>query len=525
MTLTGWLIFFAIIQIIHGLGTWKLYQKAGRQAWEAFVPVYNAYVLTRIMNRPWWWVILLFIPIINLLMFPAFWVETARSFGKEKTWELILVVVTLGFYLYVLNYDPKTQYNENRQLKPFTAVGEWVTSIVFAVIAASIIHIYFIRPYNIPTSSLEKTLLIGDFLFVSKMHYGALTPETPLSVPMFHDSLPIPFAGKRIKSYISKPQLPSFRIPGFQKVKRNDIVVFYWPADTVRFFRDRSGIYVDKPVDKKSNYVKRCVAIAGDSLEIKNGDVYVNGVLQEYPVRAKLQYYYEMEATPGYSGLQNFANKNNITEYFVTNDKKIFMNLTDELADELRHNRMIKKVEKLIDTTSAFQRNVFPHDPQYHWNIDNYGPIYIPKKDATVAINTQSIPFYKRVIEEYEDKDNVVEIKGDDILLNGEKIDSYTFRQDYYWMMGDNRQNSEDSRFWGYVPFDHVVGKPVLIWWSIERFNPNNPKSYFQRIRWDRMFTTVGGQGTSKSYLPHVIIGLVLIFGYSFFKNRKKQNS
>ncbi|PID67923.1 MAG: signal peptidase I [Flavobacteriia bacterium] len=523
MTFTSWLIFFIIIQVIHFLGTWRLYQKAGRKSWEAAVPVYNAIVLTKIMNRPWWWVILLFIPIINLLMFPAIWVETARSFGKEKTGELFVVVLTLGFYLYVLNYDPKTKYNADRQLKPYTRAGEWTTAIAFAVVAASIIHIYFIRPYNIPTSSLEKTLLVGDFLFVSKMHYGPLVPQTPLSVPMFHDTVRIPFTKLKFKSYISKPQIPGLRLPGFQKVKRNDIVVFYWPTDTVRFFRDRSGIHVDKPVDKKSNYVKRCVAVAGDSLEIKNGDVYINGEKQAYPVRAKLQYYYEVEQVPGYTGLQNFANKNNITEYFVTKDKKIFMNLTDELAEELRQKNQIKKVEKLLDTSKTYKSNIFPNNPNYRWTIDNFGPVYVPKKGATVAINLETLPFYQRVIEEYEDKNNTIEVAGDEILLNGQVIDSYTFRQDYYWMMGDNRHNSEDSRYWGYVPYDHIVGKPVLIWWSVERFNPNNPKSFFQRIRWNRMFTTVKGEGEPTSYLIPVIIVLVLIMGYSSYKKRKNQ--
>jgi len=250
--MTNWIIFFLIIQVIHFLGTWKLYQKAGRQSWEALVPIYNAYILTKIINRPWWWVILLFIPIINLMMFPSFWVETVRSFGKEKTGELFLVVFTFGFYIYYLNYVEDVKYNKDRQLRPFTAAGEWTTSIVFAVIAATIVHTYFIRPYNIPTSSLEKTLLVGDFLFVSKIHYGAPTPHTPISFPMVHDTLPIPYTGIKFKSYVSNIQIPSFRLPGFQKIKRNDIVVFYWPADTVRFFRDNSGIHAYKPLDKKS---------------------------------------------------------------------------------------------------------------------------------------------------------------------------------------------------------------------------------------------------------------------------------
>lgn len=519
----GLLIFFLAVQVIHFLGTWKLYQKAGRKAWEALVPVYNAVVLTKIINRPWWWVLLLFIPIVNLMMFPAFWVETARSFGKEKTGELFLVVLTLGFYLYYLNYVEDVKHNPDRQLAPFTRAGEWTTSIVFAVIAATIIHTYFMRPYNIPTSSLEKTLLVGDFLFVSKMHYGAPTPNTPLSFPMVHDTLPIPKTGIKFKSYVKDVQIPAVRLPGFQKIKRNDIVVFYWPADTVRYFRDRSGIHVDKPVDKKSNYVKRCTAVPGDTLQIINGDVYINGKKEEYPDRTKLQYYYEVEATPGYTGLQNFANKNSITEYFVTQDKRIFMNLTDVLAKELMNNPRITKVEKMIDTTHHYDRSIFPHDEQYAWNKDNFGPIYIPKKGATVALNTQTLPFYKRLIEEYEGRE--MGINGDEIFIDGQPTDTYTFQQNYYWMMGDNRHNSEDSRYWGFVPYDHVVGKPVFIWWSVERFNPNNPKSFFQRIRWDRIFTTVKGEGKRVSYLPHFLVFVGLIYGYTFFRRKRKEKA
>jgi len=517
--LVNWIIFFLIVQVIHFLGTWKLYKKAGKHSWEALIPIYNAFILTKIINRPWWWVILLFVPIINLMMFPAFWVETARSFGKEKTSQLFIAVLTLGFYNYYLNYVEDVKYNKDRQLAPFTSAGEWTTSIVFAVIAATIVHTYFIRPYNIPTSSLEKTLLIGDFLFVSKMHYGAPTPNTPIAFPMVHDTLPIPYTGIKFKSYISNIQIPSIRIPGFQKIKRNDIVVFYWPADTVRFFRDNSGIYAYKPLDKKSNYVKRCVGIAGDSLQIINGDVFINGKKEIYSDRTKLQYTYIIEPDATFNGLENFLNKYNVTEGGKNGDQ-LFLNLTDEAAEKLKENKRIKKVEKVIETATTFDSRIFPHNNQYAWNIDNYGPIYIPEKGKKVIIDTKSLPFYKRIIEEYEH--NTLKIEGKNIYINNTLTDSYTFKQDYYWMMGDNRHNSEDARYWGFVPFDHVVGKPTFIWFSLEQYNPNNPKGFFKRIRFERIFTTVGGEGKPVSYLPHFLIIIALFYGYSFFNKRKK---
>ncbi|MDD3723277.1 MAG: signal peptidase I, partial [Lutibacter sp.] len=290
MTMIQWFIFFLIVQVIHFAGTWKLYVKAGRKSWEAIIPVYNAIVLLKILKRPTWWVILLFIPIINLLMFPVIWVETIRSFGKYKTIDSILVVLTLGFYIYYLNYIADVSYVEDRSLKSRTEVGEWVSSIVFAIIAATLVHTYFMQPYTIPTSSLEKSLLVGDFLFVSKFHYGARTPMTVIAAPMVHDSLPL----LKVKSYLKTPHLPYFRLPGFEKIKRNEIVVFNWPVDTVRFFRDKSNIHVNKPIDKKSNYVKRCVGIPGDSLEIKEGYVYVNGERTVLPDRALPQYMHKV---------------------------------------------------------------------------------------------------------------------------------------------------------------------------------------------------------------------------------------
>src|SRR5690606_19451269 len=304
-----WIIFILVIQIIHFLGTWKLYIKAGRKAWEAAIPVYNALVLMKIINRPWWWVLLLFIPIINLLMFPVVWVETIRSFGKNSTLDTWLAILTFGLYIFYINYTQDVAYVENRSLKPRTATGEWVSSIVFAVVAATFVRTYFIQPYGIPTGSLERTLRVGDFLFVSKFHYGARIPMTTLAAPMVHDTLP--FFGTRSyladvdpktykTSWINKLQLPYMRLPGFEKVKKNDIVVFSMPADTLyQFSRDYKALM--KPVDKKSNYVKRCVATPGDSLSVVDGFVHINGEKLVLSDRARVMYNYEVFSKNGVS--------------------------------------------------------------------------------------------------------------------------------------------------------------------------------------------------------------------------------
>ena len=566
MTFIEWFIFFLVIQVIHFAGTWKLYQRANRKAWEAAIPIYNAVILMKIINRPKWWVILLFIPVINQLMFPIVWIETARSFGFNKRKDTALVLLTLGFYLFFINYATNSTYKLNRSLKPRTALGEWVSSIAFAIIAATLVHTYVMQPYTIPTSSLEKTLLVGDYLFVSKFHYGARVPTTTIATPMLHDSIPTSIVSKKnTKSYLNKPLLPYLRIPGFQKIKRNDIVVFNWPVDTLVHWMDPSKGTDFKPLDKKTNYVKRCVGIAGDTLEVRDGYVYINGKQNILPDRAKLQFYNKVYSEKGLSTQKllrytdkeferkfiiNFTSQNQfekVMRYATNNPEKIkdnqFIittsdegipqwiingyrldikeistkirkaNITDEIAAKLRKDSEVDSVVKVINPKGNKGNNMFPQATNLSWNTDNYGPIYIPKKGTTVPLNMNSIPFYERIIEDYEN--NQLEVIGEHIFVNGKKSTFYTFKQDYYWMMGDNRQNSLDARSWGYVPFDHVVGKPVLIWFSINE----------GKIRWERLFTTVGGNGKPVSYLMYFLIALAGYIGYSFLRKNKKKVS
>ena len=566
MTFIEWFIFFLVIQVIHFAGTWKLYQRANREAWEAAVPIYNAVILMKIINRPKWWVILLFIPVINQLMFPILWIETARSFGFNKRKDTAFVLLTLGFYLFFINYATDSTYKLNRSLKPRTALGEWVSSIAFAIVAATLVHTYVMQPYTIPTSSLEKTLLVGDYLFVSKFHYGARVPTTTIATPMLHDSIPTAIISeKNTKSYLNKPLLPYLRIPGFQKIKRNDIVVFNWPVDTLVHWMDPSKGTDFKPLDKKTNYVKRCVGIAGDTLEVRDGYVYINGKQNILPDRAKLQFYNRVYSEKGLSTQKllrytdkeferkfiiNFTSQNQfekVMRYATNNPEKIkdnqFIittsnegvpkwiingyrldikeistkirkaNITDEIAAKLRKDSEVDSVVKVINPKGNKGINMFPQVTNLSWNTDNYGPIYIPKKGTTVPLNMNSIPFYERIIDDYEN--NQLEVIGEHIFVNGKKSTSYTFKQDYYWMMGDNRQNSLDARSWGYVPFDHVVGKPVLIWFSINE----------GKIRWERLFTTVGGNGKPVSYLIYFLIAVAGYIGYSFLRKNKKKVS
>ena len=512
MSILQWFIFFLVLQVVHYLGTWKLYEKAGRKSWEAAIPVYNAIVLMKIINRPTWWTALLFVPVVNLIMFIVVWVETLRSFGKNTTKDTILGVVTLGFYIYYINYFEDVTYKRDRSLVATTKTGDTVSSLLFAIVVATMVHGYILQPFNIPSASLEKSLLIGDFLFVSKFHYGARTPKTAIALPMVHDSIPI----IGTKSYLSWPQLPSFRFPGLQAIKRNDIVVFNWPNDTVYRFFDTSKRHVDKPLDKRTNYVKRCQGIAGDNVSIKNGDVYINNKRLILPERSKIQYSYTVVTDGSALDGKYIVQDLQITDgvYPIAENTYLFRAVTDEAAAKVRQITGVKSVTKNINTEPDLA--VFPHTQ--NWNIDNYGPIYIPEAGKTVALNKESLPFYRRLITIYEG--NKLEEKGGQIFINDKLATNYTFQQDYYWMMGDNRPNSEDSRYWGFVPFDHVVGKPVFIWWSID---PNLPWSQaIDKIRWDRLFCTVGGDGQPTSYFKYFLILLVGWFGFDYFRKKRK---
>lgn len=512
MTTAQWFIFFLIIQVIHFLGTWKLYVKAGRKSWEAIVPVYNAIVLMKIINRPTWWIILLFIPVINLIMFPVIWVETLRSFGKNSTLDTILGIVTLGFYIYYTNYTQNVTHIKERSLKPQNQTADIVSSLLFAIVVATVVHTYVMQPFTIPTSSLEKTLLVGDFLFVSKFHYGARTPMTTLALPMVHDTIPL----ANTQSYLKKPQLPFFRIPGFQDIKRNDIVVFNWPVDTVRFFRDTKSVGIRKPIDKKSNYVKRCVGIPGDFLSIKNGKIYINNQKLILPERAKPQTSYTVVTnnTAPLNGYY-FQKKLKITDPIMRYNDTIynFQSITAAAAERLKNYPNIKKVIQNISHEA--DPTIFPYSKG--WNVDNFGPIYIPKKGQTVALNTSSLPFYKMIISEYEKND--LQVNGDEIKINGQIATTYTFKQDYYWLMGDNRHNSEDSRIWGYVPYDHIVGKPVFIWLSLDPHEKG-----FNKIRWERLFTTVNGDGEPESYFRYFLVLVIIGVGLDYFLKKRKKN-
>jgi signal peptidase I len=320
--------------------------------------------------------------------------------------------------------------------------------------------------------------------------------------------------------------LPYFRFPALEEIKRNQIVVFNQPADTLRdmdnFHPDRNYY---KPIDKKTNLVKRCVGIPGDSLEIREGNIYINGKLSNLPESAKTQYNFFID-TKGQAISQDAlvhrygareGMKYPTGEFALTRNGEYFLTLTDKEAAAIARNPVVKSVKKYLSPKGK-DEGVFPHISSLGWNIDNFGPIYIPKKGATIKLDLKILPFYKRIIEEYEQ--NTLKIHGNEILINGKVSTTYTFKQDYYWMMGDNRQNSLDARFWGYVPFNHVVGKPVFIWFSWDKDGKG-----INKVRWNRVFSVVNGNGEPKSYLIHFLLLIVLYIVANKILKKKRMGS
>ncbi len=564
MTYSQWLLFLVACQLLMFLKLWKLFKKAGFSPVLAAIPLYNSVILLRIIGRPAWWVVLLYIPIVNLLMLPVVWVETARKFGKDSFLDTFLAWASLGFYGFYLNYGTEVDYQPDRTVDSKTKFGEFIGSTIYAVIIATLVHTYFMQPYIIPTGSLEKSLLVGDFLLVSKFHYGARTPQTVVSFPMVHDTIPL----IKTRSYLKKPQLPYSRFPSIQQIRRNDIVVFSWPADTVRqFFKKEAR--VDKPVDKKSNYVKRCVALPGDTLSIIDGIIHINGKKSIMPDRAKPLYGYTAYKKEGISSrklmglgykdiirtfsISNISQNmlNSIRPYILTivkNDRDDFRVATGHLglpidivrsqriqakellnkekslfltlkeAQEIQNKLSLDSLKRTINKERSYNQSFFPNNVRYNWNEDQFGPLVIPKKGVMVSLTEKSLPQYKKIIQDYEH--NTISNKGGEIKINEELVSTYTFKQNYYWMMGDNRHRSEDSRYWGFVPEDHIVGKPVFIWMSIENLM-DGVRNW--SIRWDRVFTTVGGSGEPVSYRWYFVAVIVLWQGIVVFRRRTKK--
>jgi signal peptidase I len=538
-------VYVLILSVLMGISTWKLFKKMGYSPLLAFVPFYNYFIVLKETNHPKWWAILSYLPIVGPIMMSVFHLYLMKKFGKTLFKDQLLTVILPFIYMATVNYSKDVELEDENDLylteeeKNSKKKDTFIGSITFAVVFATIIHVFFTQPFGIPTGSMERTLLVGDFLFVNKWSYGYRLPMRPLAIPFLQGT--ILDTGEKgnpkddPKSYVEGVKLPYERIFQFNKPQRNDVVVFNYPRDSVH-----------TSIDRKDPYVKRLVAVAGDTFEMRNGRLFVNGkpetvlgdqeVQHSFTVNTGTQL--DIPALYNTYGFLPVRESQTNTGFEYT-----FQGLTDKTANEIKtlpnvvdmkenifpkdsgtvsHKLNAEKnaYTKSIDTTQS----IFPINKP--WNQDFYGPLKIPKKGDVVAINQETLPEYQWIISQYEH--NKLENKNGKIFINGKETSQYTIQQDYYMMVGDNRDASLDARFFGFVPEENIVGKPMFTWMSVQGAFKDSSSSYQAplKVRWERMFkATNTGEANKTSYWWIAVMILVLFFGWEYFVKlfRKKK--
>lgn len=595
-------IIFLILVLISFVGLYKIFEKAGLPAWKALIPVYNFWLVGGIINRPKWWGLIMIVPGVNLIMYGVYGFHLARAFKKRTTNDLVYAALMPYIYFAYLGFNKDIKFFGVNDIKSESSfVKNWLDPIIFAVVAASIIRGFFFEAFTIPTSSLEKSLMVGDFLFVNKICYGAKVPQTPIAFPFAHHTLPFTTSKK---SYLEWIKIPYMRLPGYSKPKNGEIVVFNYPdGDTVAVgFQDMSyyqlaryigysniknpkyrppfgdeermiGDIVARPIDKREHYVKRCVAIPGNKLEIKDGELYIDDKLSPMPKDAQHHYFvkckteiFNVKSLDDYDiyydeasivSLYGYPNGDTVLNYsaigsnngrpeesFVNEYKNTLrkgdtilynLNLTEEKATRLRALAEVYSVKREIKAKGIAESSIFPHNSSYAWNNDNFGPFTLPSEGMTVKIDTGNICLYDKMLSTYDNGIHHIKKSGAQVLYDGAPITSYTFKQGYYWMMGDNRHNSADSRSWGVVPFDHIVGRPVFVWFSMKdpAKNPISGKSILGsltknshdgKFRWERFMCYVGQDGLVSWKIP-VAIFVILAFGYNYWSKKRREKA
>jgi signal peptidase I len=407
--------------------------------------------------------------VVAFLIFTLIW--SLFVYAIEGEWLYFIPIIISDILFFETISWQFWKKKKAKKTKKKSEIRSWVEAITFAVIAATLLRTFLIEAYTIPTSSMEKSMLIGDFLFVSKTSYGPRVPMTPLAFPLVHHTLPFT---KNTKSYSEAIKLAYHRMKGFGDVKRNDCVVFNWPAEKL-----------GRPIDKKENYVKRCVGIPNDTIEVIDGILYVNNQVHLEPNGMKKQYLYNIKTKSSGLNPKILYEKFDITEgRRGKNPNEYILQLTDTTKLELLKFNNVVTIDREINKSNSHYDYIFPNEINFKWNIDNFGKIIIPKEGVTVKLNSKNLPIYRDIIERYETNDLV--INNDSIYINNILSNEYTFKMNYYWMMGDNRHNSADSRMWGFVPENHIVGKALFVWMSWD----TNAKG-LKKVRWNRLFTSV----------------------------------
>ena len=488
------------------IGLYKLFEKAGVPGWKAFIPFYNTWIITKLAGRQQHWVFWQLIPAAGWFITMGIYVEFVKVYGKFQLWEHALAALVPLLYFPYIGWDVKTKFigeAEARKHKK-SKTREWIDAGIFAVVAATLIRTFVFEAYVIPTGSMEKTLLVNDYLFVSKFAYGPRIPMTPLSIPFVHNTLPL-VDRKSYVEWITLPYIRWFESP----VKRGDVVVFNFPeGDTLINKEDYQSAHpyydvirelgngnvdsgrqivlgnpdqyplITHPPDKQENYIKRCVAISGDTIQLKNQVVYINGKAQPLPPFSETRYTVKTKGQPfDETVMQDEYNLDisDPSEVSQTNEQNEYsMVLTAAAKDKLLKNGIATSIVPAIDSTQA----VWPYSPLAPWKLDNYGPLFIPRRGSTITLDPTTYAIYNRAIRIYEG--NKFESHDGKYYLNDQEVHSYTFHYNYYWMMGDNRHESQDSRFWGMVPETMIVGEASLIWMS-----------WGKGVRWSRLFSKI----------------------------------
>ena len=542
-------VYVLILSVLMGLSTWKLFKKLGYSPLFAFIPFYNYFIILKETKHPKWWAILSYLPIVGPIMMSVFHLYLMKKFGKNLFKDQLLTVILPFIYMATVNYSKETELEDENDLylteeeKNAKKKDTFMGSITFAVVFATIIHVFVTQPFGIPTGSMERTLLVGDFLFVNKWSYGYRLPMRPVAIPFLQGT--IMDTGEKgnpkddPKSYVEGVKLPYERIFQFSKPQRNDIVVFNYPRDSVHASLDRAD-----------PYVKRLVAVAGDTFEMRDGRLFVNNkpetVLGDQEVQHKfnvltdqqldIQTLYKaygflpVEEVPLQNGgflysFQGLTNKVAADIKGLPNVKEVKEEIMNAGNSDIRYfprkdangNVLVNEKREIlwsnkIDTTNC----IFPINKK--WNQDQYGPLKIPKKGDVVTLNQETLPEYQWIIKNYEH--NSLENKNGKFFINGKETNQYTIQQDYYMMVGDNRDASLDARFFGFVPEENIVGKPMFTWMSLQGAFSDNGSSYQApfKVRWDRMFkATNTGEADKTSYWWIAAMILVLFFGWEYF--------
>ncbi|PQA94212.1 signal peptidase I [Chryseobacterium piscicola] len=549
-------VYVFVLSLLMGISTWKLFKKMGYNPAFAFIPFYNYFIILKETQHPKWWAVLSYLPIVGPIMMSVFHLYLMKKFGKTLVQQQILTVVLPFIYMASVNYSKDVEIEDEEAKFMFLTDEEksvkkkesFLGSITFAVVFATIIHVFVTQPFGIPTGSMERTLLVGDFLFVNKWSYGYRMPMRPLAIPFLqgtiYDFQKDGNPKNDGKSYVDGVKLPYERILQFNKPQRSDIVVFNYPQDSVH-----------TAIDRKDPYVKRCVAVAGDTFEMRGGKLFVNDKPETILGDQEEQHAFVVEASSEIDTKELFkrleyisiARVNSQTVYFQEAIKKYnikpenivyVMQLTDARLKEIKSLPQVVSVREDIlvkgDAAISYKdeartkidtaQSIFPVNKA--WNQDWYGPVRIPKKGDVVAINKETLPMYRWIISEYEH--NSVAERNGQIFINNQPAKNYTIKQDYYMMVGDNRDASLDARFFGFVPEENIVGKPMFTWMSIEGAFNDSSSSYQAegwRFRWDRMFkATNTGEANKTSYWWIAAMILILFFGWEYFVKLFKKN-